>query len=239
MQHVTILILGISAGIAGYAGVTHLLIGAARRPRDRTHLLFGLLSLSVAAYTLVVLALHTAASVADYVVILKYAFGLSSLASILTLLWFVAFYTGERPGRFLLAMSLWFVLIVVLHLSLPFGILYADISGLRPISLPWGEQVVVARGAPNPWRLNVDLFNLALFAFFGYALARQYRGGSRRRALVLGLALSLFLVARVVDPLVVLGVIDSLVTGELAILGIVIAMSLLLSNEVTQTEAEL
>jgi hypothetical protein len=58
MQHLTILLLGISAGIAGDAGVTHLLIGAARRPRDATHLLFGLLSLSIAAHALVVLALR-------------------------------------------------------------------------------------------------------------------------------------------------------------------------------------
>lgn len=55
MQHLTILILALSAGIAGYAGVTHLLIGAARRPRDLTQLLFGLLSLSVAAHILVLL----------------------------------------------------------------------------------------------------------------------------------------------------------------------------------------
>src|SRR5437660_363414 len=109
MQHVTIILLSLSAGIAGYAGMTHLLIGAARRPRDRTQLLFGLLSLSIAAHTLVVLALHTAGSVADYVVVLKYGFGPTSLTSSVSLMWFVAFYTGERPRRFLLAMSLWFV----------------------------------------------------------------------------------------------------------------------------------
>lgn len=107
MQHVTILSLGLSAGIAGYAGVTHLLIGAVRHPRDWTQLLFGLLSLSVAAHTLVVLALHSAASVAAYVAVLKYGFGPTSLVSIVILMWFVAFYTGERPRRFLLAMSLW------------------------------------------------------------------------------------------------------------------------------------
>jgi len=50
----------------------------------------------------VVLALHTAGSVADYVTLLKYAFGPTSLASIVALLWFVASYTGQRPRRFLL-----------------------------------------------------------------------------------------------------------------------------------------
>lgn len=131
------------------------------------------------------------------------------------------------------------MLIIVLHLSLPIGILYADVSGLRQITLPWGEQIVVAGGAPHPWRPIVDLFFLTMFAFFFYALARQYRGGNRRLALVLGLALVPLLVARVVDPLVVLGVLDSILTSELAFLAIVIAMSLVLSHGGTQTEIEL
>src|SRR5438093_179886 len=100
MPYVTILILGIPVGIAAYAGVMHLLIGVARRPRDPIHLIFGLACLCAAAHTLVVLAMHSAATVAGYVALLKYAFGLSSGASILSLLWFVAFYTGQRPRRF-------------------------------------------------------------------------------------------------------------------------------------------
>lgn len=239
MPYLAIVILGAGAGISSYAGVTHLLIGLARRPRDRTHLLFALLALSAAGYTLAVLGLHTAASVADYVVILKYVWAPTALTSILSLMWFVGFYTGIRPRGFLLAMSLWFVLILILHLSLPFGILYAEISGLRQISLPWGEQIVIARGTPNPLRLAVDLFYLTLLAFFCYTLARQYRGGNRRTAVVLGLALGLFLVARVVDTLVQLQVIESIFTIELAFVGIVISMSLTLSYEVTRTELEL
>lgn len=239
MPYLVILILGIGAGIAAYAGITHLLIGLARRPRDYTHLCFALLALSAAGYALAVLGLHTAGSLADYIFILKYVWGPAAMGAIVSLLWFVGFYTGTRPRRLLLAMSLWFTLNVMLHLSLPFGILYTEISGLRQISLPWGEQIVIARGTPHPLRLAVDLFYLALLAFFCSALARQYRGGNRRAAVVLGLALGLFLVARVVDTLVVLQVIDSALTIELAFVGIVLAMSLTLSYGVTQTETEL
>lgn len=239
MPHVTILILGVPSGIAAYAGVTHLLIGAARRPRDATHLLFGLVCLSFAVHILAVLAMHTAASVADYVVIHKYAFGPSAVVSLVAILWFVGLYTGARPRRFLLAMSFWYALIGALHLSLPFGILYSAISGLRHVSLPWGEQIVVIRGTPNPLQILNQLFFLCMFAFFGYALVRQYRGGQRRRALLLGPALAPFLVARVFDPLIVLGLLDAPLTSQLAFLAIVIAMSLVLSHAVTQTEIEL
>lgn len=238
MQHISIILLGMSAGIAGYTGVIHLLIGGTRRPRDRTQLSFGFLSISIAAYTLAVLGLHTAGSIADYIFILKYAFGPTSLTSVIALMWFVAFYTGKRPRRFLLAMTLWYTLIFVLHLGLPFGIMYADVSSLRQVRLPWGEQIVIARGVTHPLRIIVDLFFLTMFVFFFYAIAQQYRR-QKRRAGLLGAALVLFLVARVVDTLLARGLIDTLYTSELAFLAIVIAMSLVLSKTITKTETKL
>lgn len=239
MPYVTTLLLGIAAGITGFAGITHLLIGLARRPRDRTELVFAALSVSVAAHTLAVLALHTASSAAAYIGVLKYTFSATSLASIVSLLWFVACYTGARPRRFLLTMSVAYGLFAALNVSLPFGVLYADISGLRQVNLPWGEQVVVASGPPHPLQLLLQVYYVILFIFFGYAVMSQYHTGSRRHALVLGLALVVFLAARIVDPLVVMGKIDSILTSELAFVGIVIAMSFALSYSVVQTEHEL
>ena len=239
MPYLTILILGSAAGIAGYAFVIHLFIGVARRPRDRTHLIFALLSLSIASHTLAVLVMQTTTSLAGYILIHKYLFGPTALASFVCFMWFVACYTGVWPHRFLVAMSLWIALTIALHVILPFGILYSDISGLRQITLPWGEQIVNARGTPNPLRSSFDLFNLVLFIFCFYALVRQYRGRNRRRALMLGLALAVFLLSRVVDTLIGLGVINSMRTSELAFVGIVITMSLALSYEITQTEQEL
>lgn len=198
MPSVTILIFGLSAGIAGYAGVTHLLIGTVRRPSDATQLVFGVLALAIAVHTLMVLRLHTADSVTSYVRVLKYGFGTTSCIAVIALLWFVACSTGAHAHRFLVAMSLAWAALYVLHLSFPVGILYAEISSLRRITLPWQEQIVVARGTSQLWKFLVDLWYLGAFAFFFRAIVRQYQRGQRRPALVLGLALGLFLVARVV-----------------------------------------
>jgi len=46
----------------------------------------------------------------------------------------VACYTDVWPRRFLTAMSVWITVTVALHVTLPFGILYTEISGLRQIS---------------------------------------------------------------------------------------------------------
>jgi signal transduction histidine kinase len=236
MHYLTILILGTAAGIAGYAGMIHAFIGVARRPHDLTHLLFALLSLAVAAHTLAVVVMQTSTSLIDYLFIHKYFFGPTALAVFVCFMWFVACYTTVWPRRFLAAMSLWIALTIALHVLLPFGILYTHISGLNQISLAWGEQIVSARGTPNPLRLSFDLFNLVLFIFCFYALVQQYRAGNRRRALMLGLALGVFLLSRVVDSLIGLGVINSMRVSEVAFVGIVVTMSLTLSYEVTQTE---
>ncbi len=239
MQSFMTMFLCVSSGIVGSAGATHLLIGISRRPRDATLLLFGLVCLAIAVHTLVVLALQTAAGVASYVPILKYAFGPSSAAAILLLMWFVASFSGEQPTRFLRGMSVWFLLILILHLVLPFGVLYAEISGLRPIRLPWGEQIVIARGTPHPLQVALQLFYLTLFAFFGTALVRLYRRGLRSRALTLCVALAPLLVSRIVDPLVMIGLIDLPITSQFAFLSLVPVMSLVLSHGVTRTEIAL
>lgn len=239
MHYLTILILGTAAGIAGYAGIIHGFIGVARRPRDLTHLLFALLSLSVASHTLAVVVMQRTTNLTDYLFIHKYFFGPTALAVFVCFMWFVACYTNVWPRRFLAAMSLWIALSIALHVLLPFGLLYSHISGLNQISLSWGEQIVSARGTPNPLRLSFDLFNLVLFIFCFSALVRQYRAGNRRRALMLGLALAVFLLSRVIDSLIGLGVIHAMRVSEVAFVGIVVTMSLTLSYEVTQTEQQL
>ena len=239
MPYITIMIFSLSAGIAGYAGASYLLIGATRRPRDATQLVFGVLALAIAIHTLMVLGLHTAPSVTSYVRVLKYGFGTTSFIAVIALLWFVARCTGTEAQRFLMAMSLAWAILYVLHLSFPVGILYGEISRLRRITLPWHEQIVVAQGTPQFWKFLIDLWYLIAFAFFCRSLVRQYQRGQRRPALVLGCALGLFLVARIVDTLLVLGVINSLYTTQFAFLGIVIAMSVLLAHDITATEIAL
>ena len=116
--------LGIAVGITLFAGLLFLIIGLSRRPRDWTNVTFALLSFSIAGNTISVLAIHTARSVDEYVTVFKFGFGLTSLLVIITLMWFVAYYSGMKPHRFLLGMSLWFTAIILLHIIFPFGIFF-------------------------------------------------------------------------------------------------------------------
>ncbi len=53
---------------------------------------------SLVTHTFVVPILHTAIVVANYLVILKYVFDPTTLASIVRLIWFGVSYTGERQA---------------------------------------------------------------------------------------------------------------------------------------------
>jgi signal transduction histidine kinase len=232
--------LGLAAGVGLYASVVHIIVGLSRRPRELTHLAFALASIFVAGNLLAILAIHTAGSVAEYIVSFKFGFGLSALLFIYALLWFVALFTAVVPRRFFLVMSFWFAVIVVLHLMLPFGILFAEIVDLRNITLPWGEQVVLHQQAPpHPWRLVVDLFLLTMFGFFFYAIYRQFRAGRRQRAILLFLAILIMFLADRFDTLVDLEVISSIYISGFAFLAIMIVMSITLSRELAQNETEL
>jgi signal transduction histidine kinase len=233
------IVLSITAGICFFAGGIHLVVGLSRRPRDWVHITFALASLAIAGNALAVLAIHTADSVDAYVAAFRYAFGPTALVLHVGILWFVAFYTGVRPRRFLLVMSLWFTGVIILQVALPYGILFAEVSGLREITLPWGEHFHLAQATPNPLRLAVDLFQLAFFAFAFYATYRQYRHGDRGRARLLALAIFLFILSIVFDSIVDTGVIKSIYISEIVYMGIVVIMSLRLSSELVQTEAEL
>jgi signal transduction histidine kinase len=232
-------VLSITTGVCLFAGAIHLLFGLSRRPRDWVHITFALTSLAVAANALGVLAIHTSGSVDAYAVAHKYAFGPAGLGSIVGVLWFVAFYTGVKPRRFLLAMTLWITAIAVLQVVLPYGILFAEINGLRQITMPWGEQFVVAQATSYPWRWVVDLYFLVFFGFVLYATYRQFRDGDRGRAWLLVLVVALLFATNLFDTLVDTGVVNSIYIVELGYLGVVITMSARLYSEIIQMEAEL
>ena len=232
---------GITAGIALYAGIHHLIIGLSRRPRDPTHISFALASLSAAFVVLSTLAIHSAGSIEAYIITFKFGFGLSALILNISLMWFVAFYTGIMPRRFLIAMSLWFAVIILLHLILPTGLLFAEIGGLKSITLPWGEQFVVHQQAPAyPWRpLVLDLFLLTMYGYFLYAVYRQFRSGYRKHAYFIILTIVLLIAGNIHDSLVDIEVISSIYIAQFATLFILFTMSIALSRDISATEIEL
>ena len=86
------------AGIYFYAALTHGLIGLRSRPRNKIHLSFAALSLTLGIWTLLVFFLNNAvaSSSRDGILFWDYLAQPGVNLSIIALYWFIVFYTGSR-----------------------------------------------------------------------------------------------------------------------------------------------
>jgi signal transduction histidine kinase len=109
---------------------------------------------------------------------------------------------------------------------------FREITHLRPVTF-LGETVVIAEGVPNPWMLVGQASLLLLVVFAVDAAITAWRRGDRRRALVVGGGIILFVTAGLVQSVLVLWrLIDVPLTPSLFFLGLVAAMGYELSRDV-------
>jgi PAS domain S-box-containing protein len=125
--------------------------------------------------------------------------------------------------------------LLVANLLSPATILYSDISGLRPIELPWGETLAFADGRPNRLAPLVALPGLLITLLFVRDVRRLWRAGERRRSVSFVVAFTLFAIAFwVLGPLSELGVIDAPYLFSFAYLALVLFVGSELTSEVAR-----
>jgi diguanylate cyclase (GGDEF)-like protein/PAS domain S-box-containing protein len=221
------------SGICAYAALTHLAAGA-RRPLDRTHLLFAAMCALIALLGVANGIGYQSTTVASAVLALKWNLGFAVLFFIL-FPWFIAEYTGLRPRRLLTGYSLLLALLLAVNFILPFSLQYQDTPGLERLPLPWGEAVSLPVGRTNAWfGIALAMVYLA-YGFAFYALVSLYRRGRRRTALIMMFAIGLSLLASTQGILVRLGVNPFIHLGPFGYLAMIIVMSLALNYELRQS----
>jgi diguanylate cyclase (GGDEF)-like protein/PAS domain S-box-containing protein len=221
------------SGICAYAAVTHLAAGA-RRPRDRTHLLFAGMCMLMALLGLANGLGYQVTTVSGAILTLKWGLGLAGLFFIL-FPWFIAEYTGVHPKPLLIGHGVLFAGVLVANFIQPFSLQYQEIQGLERLHLPWGEIVSLPIGRTSPWfAVALALVYLA-FGFALYALAILYRRGRRRETLIMMAAIGLSLLASTQGILVRLGVFQFIHLGPFGYLSMVIVMSMALNYELRQS----
>jgi diguanylate cyclase (GGDEF)-like protein/PAS domain S-box-containing protein len=220
------------SGICAYAALTHFTAGA-RRPQDRTHLLFAGMCALTALHGLANGLGYQATTVADATLALKWGLG-AAMLFFAVLPWFIAEYTGLRPKRLLIAYSVLLPGFFVLNAVQPFSLQYQDIQAIERLRLPWGEAISLPVGHTNPWFALALAMAYLAYGFAFYALVRFYRRGRRRAALIMMFAIGLKLLASTQGILVRLGVSHFIHLGPFGYLGMVIVMSMALNHEVRQ-----
>lgn len=216
-------------GICAYAASHHLFV-ALRRPLDRVHLLFSGMSLLVVIFGLFQVWGYRAETVAESVQALKWGLAVVTLSFIL-FLWFIAEYTGVRPRMLLMGMTILFVVLFAVDVVNPYSLQLADIQGLKRLRLPWGETLVLPEGHIRSWFYVGVVAILLSFAFALHALRTSYRRASGRMALMMMLAVGIFMITAMEGILVRMNVIDFIYLGPFGYLAMVAAMSMILIYE--------
>jgi PAS domain S-box-containing protein len=217
--------------VCGAVSLLHLIIFLRRREK-KVHLIFAGMALCCAVSAVLDIQMHTAADVAAFVRFLKSTNTVQVLLWI-AFAWFIQTYTrSDRRWPVFLVSGL-YGFAGVLNLTFTHGILFAHVTDLNRVTLPWGEQIAFGAGPANPWRLLPDL---AWFIVLTYALDAAIglaRRGDRGRAWFFGLSVFACLgIGYLHGTLIDLGVLPPPSIWLFTFLALIILMSVSLVDDV-------
>ena len=238
LNHIFATSLAVLAGLCAFAAIHHVWLGW-RRPVQRVHLLFGLLSAVAAVYVLAKLANYGAATPAELVerrrLVLACAVLFLGVFS-----WFVAAYTGETRRWPPLVLGVLALVLLAANQMLPFGIFFSHLPELRHMTLPWGEAVADLRmRQSNPWFYAALGLFLLSFLYAAQACVRQYAQGDRQRARSLGLAIAVFFVFALGNQVVNFAELQFVHMAEFGFVAMVLLMNWFLSQELQRDARKL
>ncbi len=213
------------SGISLYAALHHGLIGI-RRPFEQTHILFSLLCLFVSFYILTKALGYKALTAQQLVEVRR---GEVMLVCILFYLLptFVSKYTGVASRRLLAGLAIFWGVMGLVNLLLPYGIYYIEMPTLTYMVLPWGETVVDLRVIQLSRWHNIGWLGLVfVMGYCIYACLDLYRRGRNGRARNLGWGLILFFSSILYSGAVTYGHINFIHLAEFGFFGLLMIMSL-------------
>jgi two-component system, LuxR family, sensor kinase FixL len=204
-------------------GLIELRIGLTQPPRA-ARVLFSLSAFAMGAFCALELALMRADTIAEAATLLHWMDGVLG-AIFVVLAAFIWVYFGTGRTWLALAVPILYAMGAVVDLIPGFDMTYRTITALRTVKTFGGATFNVVEGVPNPWNALAYLGALALFAFVLDASFRLWRGGARRRALIVGGGVAFFILfASVHSALVETGTVHSPYLFSWAFLVILVAM---------------
>lgn len=173
MISIVTVVLAILVGICLHAGFVHLIAGLTGR-WDEGHLFFAPVALSGAAVGVLGMLIYRSESpswslglTVSYTLVLAFCLAVQA--------WFVAYFSGQKPLRFLVPYTLAWSSYAIAVAAWP----RQPVSELQRIELPWGESVALPTTIETVDALGYPL-GLVFFVFAFWAGSRQVRSGDRR-----------------------------------------------------------
>ncbi len=153
------------------------------------HLLFAIALAAAAANALAEANMYRSDSIETMSMALRWYVTTSGLWGIATL-WFIVVYADvSRGGKsFTAVITGLLILAMIINIFSPASFLYAELTGLRKIMLPWGESFWLARGEANPLRLVTELALVTVLIVVAEGCYRIWVRKHHRRAALFGVA---------------------------------------------------
>ena len=210
--------------------VVQLIVWAQRRSQTSS-LFFAAAALAAAGQSLAEIRLSSAASIPDYIAGFKLAnYSISIL--MIALAWFVVGYAGLKQSRLAWAATTGWLVCVAINAVRPTGLALSNVSGLQQIITPWGDSYTLAVAQTDWTKLLADLSTLFILVLSFLACRAVWRGGSKRRALLLATIGSFIAIALAHTTLVDLGVLASPYLISYLFLTIVLVMGYGLATDI-------
>jgi PAS domain S-box-containing protein len=193
--------------------------------------MFALLCLTIAVFTLARAGAYQAQTVQTLVEMRRLEVSAGSV--FLSLFpWFIANLTGIRRQRLLMALTVFWPLIIAVNLILPYGIQFADQPVLNHFTLPWGESVVDLRAFQPGFWLNLTWAGIFIvMAYSLYACLGLYRLGIKKRARSLAKALIVFFSFIMFDALIDWQLVDFINMTDFGFLAMMVLMDMDMRSE--------
>jgi two-component system sensor kinase FixL len=202
----------------------------------RANLIFSVLAIAVATFAVLELALMRATTPEQFGTVVRWMH-VPAWLMIASIVGFVRLYLNA--GRQWLAWTVVGLRTVSLVLNFVFSpnINFREITTLQNVTF-LGEPVSVANGVANPWMLIAQSSLLLLVIFVVDATITVWRRGDRRKALMVGGSILLFVVMATVQAVgITWGIVSMPMTVSLFYQGLVIAMAYELGCDVLHASA--
>jgi two-component system, LuxR family, sensor kinase FixL len=202
--------------------------------RDRrlyAYLLFSVSALGAALTGLSELLTLHARSVAQYEWAMYWGQLPEALLAV-SMVWFIRVYFQAGRRWIPIAITALWTLLLLLNYSSPHTVEFRQITRLYKDATFWGERFTQAAGEPTPWRYLGDVASALMVLFVVDTSVALWRGGSRRRAIIVGGTAVFMLLASIHDPLVDAGLVHAPYMVSSCFLPIVVAMSYELGSDV-------
>ncbi len=198
---------------------------------DRRHLYFSFMSFAAVIYISCTLLEYLTPSTELYFLYLRIQVAAVPFFFV-PLIWLVSLYTGKRIPVLNWFISIGISFFMIIRSFHPTGLNVTNVKGMKPWLLPWQEVIWIVDGDGTPWSLLYYGFLIIIYTTVCYYLIGQYRMGERKKALMLLLAVVLFIAANVNDILVTVLNVKWMYLTELGFVSFLAVMSSQLYGEI-------